>query len=186
LDQSITQYVGLFGRATAYQVYLNHGEASPLNPSSAHSSGLNFGCFQGGLDFTLYPGTNFFISGGGNAGDASGTLIEGDFSSWLLPHSRHPLNVSFSALHTFEDSVTSSAIDLQWAFASTENWMVLGGAGGAIFGGDAVRGQVNGQGGPDLGVYYRPWKLGLSAQAGYGDAKNYGQLTVYKQIGWTE
>ncbi len=38
LDQSITQYVGLFGRATAYQVYLNHGEASPLNPSSAHSS----------------------------------------------------------------------------------------------------------------------------------------------------
>ena len=186
LEQSITPYVGVFGRATAYQLYLSHGETSPLNPSSGHSSGGNFGRFQGGLDFTLYPGTNLLVSGGGNAGDAGGTLIEGDFSSWLWPHSRHPLNFSFGALHTFQNAVTSSSIDLQWALASTEDWLLLGGAGGAIFGGGFVAGQLDGQGGPDLGVYYRPWGIGLTAQAGYGGAKNYGQLSVYKQIGWTE
>ena len=186
LEQSVTQYIGVFGRATGYQLYLNHGETSPLNPTSAHSSGLNFGRFQGGLDFTLYPGTNLFVSGGGAAGDADSTLIEGDFTSWLMPHSRHPLNFSFSSLHTFQNGVTSSEIDLQCAIKSTENWLLLGGAGGAIFGGGIIPGSLEGQGGPDFGAYYRPWKAGFSVQAGYGDAKNYAQLTIYKQLGWAE
>jgi hypothetical protein len=29
---------------------------------------------------------------------------------------------------------------------------------------------AQGQGGPDLGFYYRPWQIGVSAQAGYGNA----------------
>jgi hypothetical protein len=186
VEQSITQYIGVFGRATAYQLFLNHGQTSPLNPSSKTTSGLNFGRFQGGLDFTIYPGTSLFVSGGGSAGDAGGSLIEGDFSSWLWPHSRHPLNFSFSSLHTFQNGVTSSAIDFQWALKSTENWLLMGGAGGAIFGGGIIPSGLDGQGGPDLGAYYRPWRAGFSLQAGYGASGNYGQFTIYKQLDWTD
>jgi hypothetical protein len=186
LGQSITQYIGLFGRATAYQLFLNHGQTSPLNPSNNTTSGVNFGRFQGGLDFTIYPGTDLFVSGGGSAGDAGGSLVEGDFSSWLWPHSPHPLNFSFSSLHTFQNGVTSSAIDFQWALKSTENWLLMGGAGGAIFGGGIISDGLDGQGGPDLGAYYRPWKAGFSLQAGYGTSKTYGQFTVYKQLEWTD
>ena len=186
LDQSITPYIGAFGRATAYQVYSKGNQLNPFLSGSAHQSNYNFGVFQGGLDFMLYPGTDFFLSGGADAGDARGALIEGDFSSWINPHSRHPLNFSFSSIHTFGNGVTSSEIDFQWVLKSTEDWMFLGGAGGAIFGGSVNSSSVNGQGGPDLGCFYRPWRIGLSAQAGYGAAHNYGQLSIYKQLGWTE
>ena len=42
------------------------------------------------------------------------------------------------------------------------------------------------QGGPDLSFYYRPWALGLSGQAGYGSAHQYGQLTMYKELDFLE
>jgi hypothetical protein len=212
LEQSITPYIGLFGRATAYQLYVKHNQLNPFVPTKRHQAQYFFGRFQGGLDFTLYPGTDFFLSGGKDAGDSDSSLIEGDFSSWVMPHSRHPLNISFSSIHTFQNGVTSSEIDFQWILKSTANWIFLGGAGGAIYAGGSSPaagvllckhpGQfnqkcvigpggsqsrpINGQGGPDLGLYYRPWRIGLSAQFGYGAANNYGQLSVYKQLGWTE
>lgn len=46
--------------------------------------------------------------------------------------------------------------------------------------------QTRGQGGPDLGFYYRPWQLGVSAQAGYGNAHQYGQISMYKPLSWFE
>jgi hypothetical protein len=87
--------------------------------------------------------------GSAAAGDARGSLIEVDSSSWLCPNSRHPLNLSFANLHTFENAVTSSEIDRPKTGGS-------GGAGGAIFGGGFVAGDVDGQGGPDLVIVDRP------------------------------
>lgn len=184
-EQSVTQYVGVFGRAIAYQLYTKDGELNPFDPSEGHSPRINFGRFQGGVDLAVAPGASLFLSGGGDAGNAHGGLIEGDFISWLFRRGPHPMNFSFSAIHTFQNGVTSGEIDLQWLLATTENWMLLAGAGGAIYGGGFIS-QAEGQGGPDLSVYYRPWGVGLGVQAGYGVAHNYGQLTLFKRIGWNE
>ena len=135
--------------------------------------------------FTLYPGTHLYVSGGHDVADSDAFIIEGDFSSWLFLHSKHPLNGSFSTIHDYQNGVTSSEIDVNAILLSSEKYMILGGIGGAMyFGGFLTEGQ--GQGGPDLGFYYRPWKLGVSAQAGYGNAHQYGQLSMYKQLSWFE
>ena len=146
---------------------------------------LNFGRFRGGDDFTLYPGTHLYVSGGHDVADSDAFIIEGDFSTRLFLHSKHPLNGCFSSIHDYQNGVTSSEIDVNAILLSTEKYMILGGIGGAMyFGGFLNEGQ--GQGGPDLGFYYRPWQLGVSAQAGYGNAHQYGQLSMYKQLSWFE
>ncbi|MGO9606366.1 MAG: hypothetical protein ACLQAT_23745 [Candidatus Binataceae bacterium] len=180
-EQSLTPYIGAVGRVTGYELFEGGGFANPLNPGNSHEARLNFARFQGGVDLNLYPGTHLYILGGKDAGDSHANNIEGDFSSWLFLHSLHPVNFSFSASHGYENGVTSSSIDLQTIVASTEKWIFLAGGGGAIYGGGFVSG-VAGQGGPDLGCYYRPWNIGFSAQAGYGAADQYGQLTIYKQL----
>lgn len=185
LEQSVTKYVGVFGRLTGYQLWIGQGFDSPLQPGSGHSARLNFGRAQGGIDFSAYPGTHFYISGGKDFGDSDASVIEGDLSSWLLLHSRHPVNFSFSSIHNFENGVTSTELDLQAILLTTEKYIVMAGAGGAFYKGGFVDG-TDGQGGPDLGFYYRPWELGLSAQAGYGSAHQYGQLTMYKQLNFPE
>jgi hypothetical protein len=81
--------------------------------------------------------------------------------------------------------VTSSEVDVQAIVLSRENYMLLAGAGGAIYGGGFIT-SVEGQGGPDLTWYYRPWAFGMSAQGGYGNAHQYGQLSIFKQFGWSE
>jgi hypothetical protein len=185
VEQSITPYIGGFARATGYQLWIGNGFESPLAPGSGSFPRLNFGRFQGGADFTLYPGTHLYVSGGHDVADSDAFIIEGDFSSWLFVHSQHPLNGSFSTVHDYQNGVTSSEIDVNAILLSTEKYMILGGIGGAMyFGGFLTEGQ--GQGGPDLGFYYRPWNLGVSAQAGYGNAHQYGQLTMYKQLSWFE
>lgn len=185
VEQSVTPYIGVFGRASGYQLWIGGGFDSPLAPGTGSHPRLNFGRFQGGTDFSLFPGTHLYISGGKDAGDSHANVVEGDFSSWLFRHSRHPLNGSFSSIHDYENGVTSTAIDLQTILLSSEKYMILGGAGGALYnGGFLTRSQ--GQGGPDLGFYYRPWQLGVSAQAGYGSADQYGQISMYKQLGWFE
>ncbi len=184
-EQSVTPYIGFFGRATGYQLWIGQGYESPLAPGSGSFPRLNFGRFQGGADFTLYPGTHLYVSGGHDVADSDASVIEGDFSSWIFLHSQHPLNGSFSSIHDFQNGVTSTEIDLQTILLSREKYMILGGIGGAMyFGGFLTQGQ--GQGGPDLGFYYRPWKIGVSAQAGYGNAHQYGQISMYKQFSWFE
>jgi hypothetical protein len=185
VEQSITPYIGAFGRATGYQLWIGNGFNSPLSPGSGNHPRLNFGRFQGGADFTLMPGTHLYISGGKDAGDSHANIVEGDFSSWLMLHSRHPLNGSFSSIYDWENGVTSTEIDLRTILLSGEKFMVLGGAGGALYNGGFLT-ETQGQGGPDLGFYYRPWQIGVNAQAGYGSAHQYGQISMYKQLGWVE
>lgn len=185
LEQTITPYIGIFGRATGYQLFVGHGFSNPLDPKTGPSSRYNFGRFQGGLDFAVYPGSHLFISGGRDGGDSHASVIEGDFNSWLFAHSPHPLNFSFNSIHDYENGVTSTEIDLRAVVLSTERLLVLAGGGGAFFAGGITDGTA-GQGGPDVTVFYRPWQLGFATQFGYGSSKQYGQLTMFRQFGWNE
>jgi hypothetical protein len=185
LEQSITRYVGVFGRVSGYQLWIGGGFDSPLNPGTGHQARLNFGRAQGGFDLNLWPGTHFFISGGKDFGDSHATVVEGDMSSWFLLHSFHPINFSFSAIHNYQNGITSTEVDFQSILLSKEKFLLMAGGGGAFYMGGFVHG-TDGQGGPDLSFFYRPWEVGFSAQAGYGSAHQYGQLTMYKELDITE
>jgi hypothetical protein len=185
LEQSITRYVGVFGRLTGYQLWIGGGFDSPLNPGTGHEARLNFGRGQGGFDLNLLPGTHFLISAGHDFGDSTATIVEGDLSSWWLLHSFHPINFSFSSIHNYQNGVTSTEVDFQAILKSTEKYLLMAGGGGAFYMGGFIHG-TDGQGGPDLSFYYRPWELGVSGQAGYGSAHQYGQLTMYKELDFTE
>ena len=188
-EQSITQYVGVVARATGYQLYMGHGFSNPLLPNPptgvSGSSRYNFGRFQGGVDFAVTPTTHVYLLGGDDGGNSHNANFEGDISSWILVHSAHPINFLVSSVHSWQNDITASSIDVRAVVLSTEDYMLLAGAGGVIYGGGFVS-SVAGQGGPDLGVYYRPWQIGLDAQGGYGSPNGYGQITLYKQFGWTE
>lgn len=185
LEQSITRYIGVFGRLTGYQLWIGEGFDSPLDPGSGHKARLNFGRAQGGFDLNLWPGTHFFISAGHDFGQSDATIVEGDMSSWWMLHSFHPINVSFSSIHNYQNGITSTELDIQLILKSAEKYLLMAGGGGAIYMGGFVHG-TEGQAGPDLSFYYRPWKLGLSAQSGYGSARQYGQLTMFKELDFIE
>src|SRR5262249_33878062 len=106
--------------------------------------------------------------------------------TWFFLHSLHPVNFSFASVHNFQNEVTSTSIDIQAIITSTENWIFMAGAGGAMYFGGFVADTGEGQGGPDLGIYYRPWQMGVSAQAGYGSPHQYGQISIYKQLTFFE
>jgi hypothetical protein len=184
-EQSLTRYVGVVGRATGYQLYEGEGFDNPLSPGAGHSARLNFGRFQGGIDFAVTPTTHVYLLGGDDGGNSHNANFEGDISSWLLVHSPHPLNLLVSSVYSWQNNITANSIDLRAVLLSTEDYMLMAGGGGVIYGGGFVSG-VAGQGGPDLGVYYRPWQVGLDAQAGYGSPNQYGQITLYKQFSWRE
>ncbi len=187
-EQSLTRYVGIVARATGYQLYMGSGSSNPLSPNPGTvggSSRSNFGRFQGGIDFAILPTTHVYILGGDDGGDSHNANIEGDISSWLFAHSAHPLNFLVSSVYSWQNNISASSIDLRIVLQSTENYLLMAGAGGIIYGGGFVSG-VAGQGGPDLGVYFRPWQIGLDAQGGYGTPNGYGQLTLYKQFSWSE
>ncbi|MHB8384517.1 MAG: hypothetical protein ACYDC3_19515 [Candidatus Binataceae bacterium] len=185
LEQSITPYIAGVARMTGYQLFEGRGFDNPLAPGTGHEARLNFGRAQGGADFTIYPGTHIYVLGGKDFGDSKATDIEGDISSWLFLHSEHPVNFSSSTVYNYENDVTSMTVDVQAIVASTEHWIFMAGGGGAIYMGGFLPG-TEGEGGPDLGVYYRPWQVGFSAQAGYGSAHQYGQLSFYKQLSFFE
>jgi hypothetical protein len=203
VEQSITPYIGAVGRVTGYQLWIGSGFDNPLDPGTGHYPRLNFARFQGGADFSLYPGTHLFVLGGKDVGDSGATSIEGDLSSWWCLHSLHPINFSFATIYNWENGVSSNSIDVQAIVTSTEHWMFLAGVGGAYYvggflsnppleGGSGAGASSasgvgpQGQGGPDLGIYYRPWQLGVSIQAGYGNAHQYGQISLYKQLSFFE
>jgi hypothetical protein len=185
LEQTITPYFGIVGRVTGYQLWIGDNYDDPLAPGNGHSGRLNFARLEAGGEFALYPGTRLFVLGGGDVGDSHAAVIEGDLSSWLLTHSRHPLNFSFSASHDYQNHVTSAEIDLRMVALSTENYLFTAGGGGAIYQGGLIN-NADGQGGPDLGVYFRRWGFGVDVQAGYGSANGYGQLSFIKQFDFTE
>ena len=170
--------------AIAYQIYQGTGFDSPLTPSQ-HSATRDFGRFEGGLSLTPFQGTTFAFLGGEDVGDSDAPMFENDFSSWIRLQSRHPVNVAYSTSHYFENGVTNGLIDLRTVAFSTGGLMLLIGAGGAISGGGTV-GQAKGQGGPDVGLFFRAWHLSVDLQAGYGSSRTYGMLSVSRSVGWDE
>jgi len=184
LTQSVTHDISAIARLSAYQIYKGTGFDSPLTPSP-HSSTRNFGRFEGGLSLTPIQGTTFVLLGGEDVGDSDAPVFENDFSSWLWLQSRHPLNIAYSSSHYFQNGVTNGLIDLRTVALSTGRWMLLLGAGGAIWGGGSV-GQAKGQGGPDVGIFIRQWHASVDLQAGYGSSRTYGTVSVTRSFGWDE
>jgi hypothetical protein len=182
-EQSITNYVGVVGRVTGYQLFIGSGFDNPLDPGTGHRARYNFARLQGGLDFTLYPLTHFYFLGGSDLGDSSAGVIEGDFSSWLGVYSKHPFNTAFSASYDSQNKVTNSQIDLRMVALSGESYLLLAGASGAIYGGGSIEG-LQGQGGPGFGGFYTPWQTGIDLQTGYGTAGVFGQISLYKSMSW--
>ena len=186
LQQTVTPYFGVVGRITGYQLWIGDHFNNPLAPATfTHQARLNFARLQAGGEFALYPGTTLYLLGGGDVGDSHAATIEGDFSSWLFTHTHHPLNFSFSASHDFENHVTSSEIDLRMVAFSTANYLGTFGGGGAIYQGGQIT-SAGGQGGPDLGIYFREWGFGVDVQGGYGTAGGFGQLSFIKQFDFVE
>jgi len=184
-SQSVTRDIGIIARITGYQLYIHDSFGNPLNPGTGHESRLNFGRLQAGLDFHLSETTYVAILGGGDVGDSNAATVEGDFTSWFLSQSMHPLNLATSTIYNTQNKVLSSEVDSRAIAYSTPSWTLLIGGGGAIYAAGFVHG-VLGQGGPIVGVYWPRWNLGFEIQSGYGSAKEYGEISLYKQLRWTE
>jgi hypothetical protein len=184
-EQRVTNYVGIVGRATGYQLFIGEGFDNPLDPGTGHRARFNFARLQAGIDISLYPLTNFFFLGGSDIGDSSAGIIEGDFSTWLWVYSKHPFNGAFSASYDSQNGVTNSQIDLRVVALSGESYLLLLGGSGSIYGGGFVSG-LQGQGGPGFGGYSTPWQLGIDLQSGYGTAGVFGQINLYKSFSWRD
>jgi hypothetical protein len=184
IDQTLTRAVNVIGRAIAYQVYQGSGFDSPLTPGR-HSSPRNFGSFEGGASFSPFRATTFTLLGGEDVGDSDAPVFENDFSSWLWLQSRHPINLSYSTSHYFQNGVTNGLLDARTVAFSTGRLLLLLGVGGAIWGGGSV-GQAKGQGGPDVGFFLREWRVSIDVQAGYGSSRTYGLVSFARSFGWDE
>jgi hypothetical protein len=181
LEQSVNGLFGLVGRASAYQILKGTiGYDSPLSPAS-RSATRNFGLFQGGLDITPFQGTSLLLLGGEDVGDAHAPVIEGDFSHWFAMHTTHPVDVSFTGSHYYQNGVTSGTYDVRTMSVSTKNYILLFGGGGAIWGGGSLEG-VLAHGGPEVGIFLRQYHLDIEIQGGYGSAHTYGVVTVSRQF----
>jgi hypothetical protein len=180
LEQSITNYVGVVGRVTGYQLYIGQGFADPLAPNqNEHSSArLNFVRLQGGIDLSPYPLTRIYILGGKDIGDSDAATVEGDVSSWLYSYSKHPINLAASTNYNYQNKVINNEMDLRAIVWSGEQVMLLAGGGGAIYNGGFIKG-LQGQGGIDLGAYLQQLQTGIDLQGGYGSAGWYGGVNLY-------
>ena len=185
VEQSITPVIGLVGRATGYQLYIKDNFDNPLNPGRGHHPRFNFGRLQGGVDFHIGETSYLSILGGGDVADSNSASVEGDVSTWLLPHRQHPVNLAVSSIYTTENGVVANEIDLRAIAYSTESYALMLGGGGAIYAAGFVHG-VSGQGGPIFSFFLSKWRAGIDMQAGYGSAQEYGEITIYKQFRWTE
>ncbi len=81
--------------------------------------------------------------------------------------------------------MTAAEIDVRAVVSSTESYLITAGGGGAIYQGGAIS-SAAGQGGPDLGIYFRKYALGFALQGGYGNADGFGQLSIIKQWDFPE
>jgi len=185
LEQSVTQSIGVVGRFTGYQLFVKSAFGNPIAPANANHSRYDFGRLQGGVSLTPFDGTNLYILGGGDVGDSNAATVEGDLTSWFFLQRRHPLNLAISSIYDTQNQIDSSEIDLRSVIYSNEKMMLMAGAGGAIYAGGFVHG-LEGQGGGIFGIFFPSWKLGFDAQAGYGSARQYGQVSIVKQFRFTE
>jgi len=183
LEQTLTPYIGLVGRISGYQVYQGDGWDTPL--SGHESRPRNFGVMLAGLDLQPIQGTSLKLLGGSDVGDSDRARIEGDFSSWLWLHSRHPINFSFTGDHFYNNGLSSGAVDIRTILSSSREATWLIGGGGQMWdGGDTPH--LMKEFGPDLGVVLRQWKTSVDIQAGYGNEGVYGTIAVSRHFGWDE
>lgn len=183
LEQTLTPYLCLVGRVSGYQIYQGNGWDSPL--AGRETRPRDFGVFEGGFDLLPIQGTSLKILGGSDIGDSDGARIEGDFSSWLWLHSRHPINLSFTGDHFYNNGLSSGAIDIRTIVSSSSEVMWLIGAGGQLWGG-GPKTHLTKEFGPDLGLVIRRWHIGLDFQAGYGNLGGYGLIGISRHFGWDE
>jgi hypothetical protein len=181
LEQSITEGIGIVGRATGYQLFIEKNASSPLEPSNHTVNRLNFGRFQAGFDVSPVSGLNIVMLGGHDIGDSDAWTIESDISAWFMLASAHPINVFIAPVHDFQNDVTSSEIDFRVVAMQTPDWILLLGAGGQVFGGGFISG-IEGEGGPIVGVYNRLYQMGADLQFGGGTPGAYGELNLYKTL----
>jgi hypothetical protein len=184
LEQTLNPYIGVIGRVSGYQIYQGAGWDNPLTVHPK-TRPRNFGVFMGGIDLLPFQGTSLTILGGRDVGDSSGARIEGDFSSWILLHSRHPINVSFIGDHFYNNGQTSGMIDVRVVISSWREVTWLVGAGGQLWGGGPEP-HVMKEFGPDLGLFFRQWQTSVDLQAGYGNNHGYGTISVSHHFGWDE
>jgi hypothetical protein len=183
LEQSITRGLGLVARFSAYQLYTGTGYDSPI--SSTTNGPFFYGRFEGGIDLTPIDGTHLTFVGGNDVGDSHSQVVEASFSSWTNIHSAHPINLAINSSHYFENDRTNALIDLRVIAVSTAQLMVLAGAGATIWGTAGTAGpQI--QGGPDVGFYFRAWKLRMDIQGGYGSDNEYGLVAFSRSFEWEE
>jgi hypothetical protein len=184
LEQTLNPYIGVVGRVSGYQIYQGAGWDNPLTVHPG-TRPRNFGVFMGGIDLLPFQGTSLTILGGRDVGDSSGARIEGDFSSWILLHSRHPINVSFIGDHFYNNGQTGGMIDVRVVMSSWRKVTWLIGAGGQLWGGGPEP-HVMKEFGPDLGLFFRQWQTSVDLQAGYGNNHGYGTIAVTRHLGWDE
>jgi hypothetical protein len=183
LEQTLTPYISLVGRVSGYQIYQEDGWDTPL--IAPNTRPRNFGVFEGGLDLLPIQGTSFTILLGQDVGDSDHARIEGDFSSWLWLHSRHPINLSFIGDHYYNNDRSSGAVDLRTVVSSSREVIWLIGGGGQLWGGGDEP-HLFKEFGPDLGIVLRRWNLGVDFQAGYGNLSWYGLLGISHHFSWDE
>ena len=91
------------------------------------------------------------------------------------------MNLSINSSHYFENDLTNGLIDVRLIALSTAKLMLLAGAGAIIWGHGSTPG-VQVQGGPDVGFYFRDWKLRMDIQGGYGSDNEYGHRGVFPEF----
>jgi hypothetical protein len=183
-EQTVTRPLGILARLTGYQIYHGAGFDTPFAPRPG--APFYLGRFEGGVDLNPAYGLHLLVLGGHDVGDSHSAVIEESASAWMNVHSAHPISLSISSSHYFENQLTNGLIDLRMVALSTDKLMLLAGAGGIIWGGQTVKGSPKGQGGPDLGLFLRDWKLRIDLQAGYGSDQEYGMLSLSRSFDWAE
>ena len=183
LEQTLTPYVSLVGRISGYQIYQGDGWDTPL--AGHESRPRNFGVLLAGLDFIPFQGTSLKLLGGSDVGDSDRAQIEGDFSSWLWLHSRHPINFAITGDHFYNNALSTGAIDVRTILTSSREAIWLIGGGGQMWdGGDTPH--LMKEFGPDLGVVLRGLKTQIDIQGGYGNEGTYGTVAISRHFGWDE
>lgn len=184
LEQTLTRYVGIAGRVVGYQIYQGHGFDTPIVRRRTGQQ-FNFGRAEGGIDLQPFQGTSLRVFGGHDFGDSDAPVVEGDFSSWAGLHSLHPVNFAFTGSHYYNNGLTGGSVDLRTVVLSTAELMLLGGAGGQVWGGGSAV-ALQGEGGLDLGVFIRSWHLEVDVQGGYGVLHTYGLCGVSRHFDFEE
>ena len=101
-------------------------------------------------------------------------------------HDAHPVNLSINSSHYFENDLTNGSDRRQGNCAVHRQTDGAGGRGRDHLGnGDGTPG-VQVQGGPDVGFYFRDWKLRMDVQGGYGSDNEYGLVAFSRSFDWEE